>query len=163
MSDIVIRSATQDDANLLWDFLAIAGYEPSVAVARTLPVLTAYLDGWRRPTDFGLIAEQDSVAVGTAWARQFPSDGPKFYFDERTPELTIGVKEHARGQGVGELLIRALIAEATGRGLRLSLNVRDTNPARRLYERMGFRVVPGMTATNRVGGQSIAMVFIEKP
>jgi predicted GNAT family acetyltransferase len=57
------------------------------------------------------------------------------------------------------MLVGALIAEATRRGLGLCLNVRQTNPARRLYERMGFQVVPGMTVTNRVGGLSFGMVY----
>jgi GNAT superfamily N-acetyltransferase len=86
-----------------------------------------------------------------------------FYIDERTPEISIGVKELARGQGIGEMLLRSLIAEARGRGLRLCLNIRSTNPARRLYERVGFQVVPEMTVQNRVGGQSFGMVLGAQP
>ena len=66
--------------------------------------------------------------------------------------MSIGVKSNARGQGVGEKLMRALIGEAARRGLGLCLSVRSENPARRLYERFGFRDIPGSDATNRAGG-----------
>ena len=49
------------------------------------------------------------------------------------------MKPNVCGQGVGEKLMRALIAEATSRGVGLCLSVRSENPARRLYERLGFR------------------------
>ena len=51
--------------------------------------------------------------------------------------MSIGVRPDARGQGVGQMLVTALIAEAARRGIGLCLNVRSTNPARRLYERLG--------------------------
>jgi hypothetical protein len=35
--------------------------------------------------------------------------------------------------------------------------VRSDNPARRLYERLGFRAIPGSAVTNRTGGISIGM------
>jgi hypothetical protein len=35
--------------------------------------------------------------------------------------------------------------------------VRSENPARRLYERLGFRDIPGSAVTNRTGGISIGM------
>jgi GNAT superfamily N-acetyltransferase len=83
----------------------------------------------------------------------------RFYVDSRTPEVTIGVSGAARGQGVGASLLSALIAEAARRGLGLCLNVRHDNPARRLYERHGFRLVAGSAVPNRVGGTSFAMIW----
>ena len=160
MTDIVIRPATAGDVEILWDFLAMAADEPHAAAARAVPLLAADLDGWGQPEDFGCIAERDDAAIGAAWARQFgPCDHPAVYRADRTPELSIGVSETARGQGVGHSLLRALIAETTRRELRLCLNVRRTNPALRLYERLGFQAMPGMTVANRVGGQSVWMVL----
>src|ERR1700730_11831454 len=52
------------------------------------------------------------------------------------------------------MLLDALVAEAARRGVGLCLNVRHDNPARRLYERVGFRLVPGSGVPNRVGGTS---------
>ena len=60
--------------------------------------------------------------------------------------MSIGVKPNARGQGVGEKLMRALIGEAARRGLGLNLSVRSENPAGRLNERLGFRDIPGSVA-----------------
>src|SRR5262245_13393040 len=44
------------------------------------------------------------------------------YGDEETPKASIGVKPNARGQGLGEKLMRALIGEAVRRGLGLCLS-----------------------------------------
>ena len=97
-----IRTATQDDLETLWDFLAIAAYEPNAAAAMAVPLVAAHLAGWRRENDFGVIAEQDEIAIGAAWARQFSIDEqPVFYVNDRAPEVSIGVRQWARGQGVG--------------------------------------------------------------
>jgi ribosomal protein S18 acetylase RimI-like enzyme len=161
VAEIVIRPAVQDDLEILWEFLAMAAYEQDAAAAKSVPSVAAYLTGWRRYQDFGFIAQSDGEEIGATWARQFsPNEQKTVYGGERTPKLSIAVKGHARGQGVGEKLLRALIAEATRRGLGLCLSVRDDNPpARRLYERLGFRVVTGSTVPNRTGGLSIRMIF----
>ena len=43
-----------------------------------------------------------------------------------------------RGRGLGTAVLRALIAEAAARRLPVALQVLKGNPARRLYERLGF-------------------------
>jgi ribosomal protein S18 acetylase RimI-like enzyme len=48
--------------------------------------------------------------------------------------------EH-RGRGTGTALVRALLDEAAAAGKRLSIHVEVNNPARRLYERLGFAAV----------------------
>ena len=132
----------------------------SRTAARAVPFVAANLAGWRRPEDFGFVAEIDDAPIGAAWARQFARDEPSaFYVDGHTPEITIGVTERSRGQGVGGLLLRALTDEAARRGVGLCLNVRHDNPARRLYERVGFRLVPGSAVPNRVGGTSLGMIW----
>lgn len=50
------------------------------------------------------------------------------------------VSEHRR-RGLGGRLLTALIDEARERGCAVRLHVEAHNPARRLYERLGFRVV----------------------
>jgi ribosomal protein S18 acetylase RimI-like enzyme len=158
-AEMNIRPARQDDLDNLWNFLALAAFEPDAAAARALPVVAAHLQGWRRPTDFGVIAELDGDPVGAAWARQLGEQGNPFYVDDRTLEISVAVRPDARGRGIGTALVRALMDAAKSRGVGLCLNVRETNPAFRLYERLGFRRVPGWEVRNRTGTLSIGMVL----
>jgi ribosomal protein S18 acetylase RimI-like enzyme len=57
------------------------------------------------------------------------------------PELCIGVAPRWRGVGVGGLLLDALFADLSTHVERMCANVHVRNPAMRLYERKGFRVV----------------------
>jgi len=160
MPDLVIRSAVQEDLEVLWEFLAMAAYEADAESVKAVPSVAKYIVGWRRPGDFGFIAEQNGTIVGAAWARRISAEQLKIpYGDEETPKVSIGVKPIARGQGVGEQLMRALIGEAARHGLGLCLSVRSENPARRLYQRLGFRDIPGSADKNRAGGTSIGMVL----
>jgi ribosomal protein S18 acetylase RimI-like enzyme len=158
---MTIRPAAQDDFDLLWDFLAMAAYEADAAAAKAVPFVAAHLEGWKRPSDFGFIAEIAGKPVGAAWARHIPAEDNPFYIDGRSPVVSIAVRDDTRGKGVGETLLRTLVDEAAARGLRLTLDVRETNPAKRLYERLGFRRVPGQEVRNRVGSLSLGMVFSE--
>lgn len=44
-----------------------------------------------------------------------------------------------RGRGIGTTLLEEVIGEAEREGKRVSIHVERNNPARRLYERLGFR------------------------
>lgn len=46
-----------------------------------------------------------------------------------------------QGRGIGGALVRELLAEADGTGLPVALQVLKVNPAKRLYDRLGFEVV----------------------
>jgi GNAT superfamily N-acetyltransferase len=155
------REATPLDAELLWRFLAIAAYEADARTARRIPIVAAHLNGWRRPGDFGVVAQREGRPVGAAWARQFDqSEGPVFLVGAKTPELSLGVLEEERGKGVGLALLRRLETMAKEQGLDgLCLNVRDSNPALRLYQRAGYRLIKGAEVPNRVGGVSFGMLL----
>ena len=157
MPDLVIRPAVQDDLEVLWDFLAMAAYESDPEAAKAVPRVAKYLVGWQRPGDFGFIAEQNGEIIGAAWARHFSVEELRVPYGDVDPKASIGVKPSARGQGVGEKLMRALIGEAARRELGLCLSVRSENLARRLYERPGFRDIPGSAVANRAGSMSIGM------
>jgi ribosomal protein S18 acetylase RimI-like enzyme len=49
------------------------------------------------------------------------------------------VDKSLRGQGIGTELVKGLIEEAASAGRAVTLGVVKTNPALRLYERLGFR------------------------
>lgn len=53
--------------------------------------------------------------------------------------LEIGLLPDYRGQGLGECIIRDVQAYGDAHDLTVELQVLVTNPARRLYDRLGFR------------------------
>lgn len=55
--------------------------------------------------------------------------------------IDIALLPEHRGHGAGTSLLRELVEEAARDGRPVSLCVERTNPARRLYERLGFRPV----------------------
>lgn len=55
--------------------------------------------------------------------------------------IQIQLKPELQGFGVGKALIEGLIDEARAAGASINLKVLRGNPARRLYERLGFEVV----------------------
>ena len=58
--------------------------------------------------------------------------------------LDITLLPQARGQGLGSVLLRELMAEAQQRCTQLTVSVEIHNPARRLYERLGFEAQGGL-------------------
>ena len=144
----VIRPVQPDDEPFLWDMAweatAVDGGMRALGrdAAFALPRVRRYLDDWGRPGDGGVVAvAEDGRRLGAAWYRLFPADDPGYGFvAPDVPELSIGVTAEARGEGIGRSLLDALVALARGQGLRaVSLSVDRRNPARRLYERVGFR------------------------
>ncbi len=106
------------------------------------PRYAMYLAGWRRPGDHGLIAEQDGP-VGAAWYRRYTEATHGYGFiAEDVPELSIAVIASRRQEGIGRQLLVGLIeaSEAEGHAA-LSLSVNLSNPARHLYESVGFQQV----------------------
>lgn len=155
------RDATDGDEEMLWRFLAIAAYEPDAETARRTPIVASHLAGWRRPGDFGVVAELSGIPVGAAWARQFtPEENPSFFVATDVPEVSAGVLPCHRGKGVGRQLLDRLAHSARSFGCAgLTLNVRDTNPAIRLYRQAGYRFIEGAVIPNRVGGSSLGMML----
>jgi ribosomal protein S18 acetylase RimI-like enzyme len=82
-----------------------------------------------------VLALEDGRPVGAAWVRLAP--GGYGFVAPDVPELTIGVLPAARRRGVATALLTRLVEEVGT----LSLSVEADNPARILYERLGFAVV----------------------
>ena len=103
------------------------------------PRYAMYLAGWPTPGDYGLIAEQDAP-IGAAWYRIYSeaTHGHGFVAEE-IPELSIAVIASRRHQGIGRRLLVDLIEASVYQGYpAISLSVNDGNPARGLYESVGF-------------------------
>lgn len=65
----------------------------------------------------------------------------RLWLDQRADALhvlDITLLDEARGQGLGSCLLTELHSEAAARGVPLTISVEIHNPARRLYERLGF-------------------------
>jgi ribosomal protein S18 acetylase RimI-like enzyme len=146
-----LRRATADDVDFLWAMLYEASYAADdgiaeVAALRRHPVLPRYVEAWGERADLGVVAVDDSTGkrVGAAWLRLLTGDATGYgYVDDDTPEVAIAVAPGHRGRGLGARMLWELLDAAAGSFGAVSLSVRADNPARRLYERTGFRIVGG--------------------
>ena len=160
-----LRTAGRDDLELLRRLLFEAAFwrpdaaRPPLEQALADPALARYVEGFGRPGDFGVVADEGAGPLGAAWWRRFRADAPGYGFvDEATPEISVAVLAAHRGRGIGTELLEALEREARGRHIdRLSLSVERDNPAAALYERLGFRPL-------RCRGDALTMVIeLDRP
>ena len=103
--------------------------------------LAVWLDGWMRHGDAGVVAEdRTGQAIGAAWYRFWSEERHSYGFvSPQVPELAIAMAPDFRGQGVGTALLRRLLLVAEDSGAAAaSLSVEIDNPARLLYEHLGF-------------------------
>jgi GNAT superfamily N-acetyltransferase len=142
-----IRELRADEVSFLKDMLyAAIAWNPErqlplpKAELLDLPQLTIFHEGWGREGDTALAAELEGQLVGLVWYRFFTEDvHGEGFVDEATPEVAIAVVEGQRGNGVGAALMQAIHERARADGVaRVSLSVDHDNPARRLYERLGY-------------------------
>jgi GNAT superfamily N-acetyltransferase len=78
------------------------------------------------------IIERDGVAAGRLLVLRA---------DEKIHVIDIALLPEHRGAGIGTKFLRELQAEAKAAGKPLSIHVEQFNPARRLYDRLGFKQV----------------------
>jgi ribosomal protein S18 acetylase RimI-like enzyme len=163
----MIKLAEPQDEHFLLQMLYEAAHmeeagEP-VEAATHNPALARYVANWgHEHEDVGYISLDPDTGqmVAAAWFRLLHGVNKGYgYVSDKVPELAIGARPAYRGQGAGTTLMEALIQHARGTYAGLSLSVRDTNPAVRLYERLGFECVLGSEVLNRVGGYSFTMVL----
>ena len=78
------------------------------------------------------VIEADGEAVGRLYVDRVPDE---------IRIVDIALLPAARGLGIGGELLRRLLAEADATGRSTRIYVEHNNPARALYERLGFREV----------------------
>lgn len=157
-----LRPANSEDEEFLWQAQCYAALldakEDPAATVRGNPVLARYVEGWGRVGDIGVIVEHENKPVGAAWCRLFREESPGWgWIDAKTPEISVAVLPEFRQMGIGTSLLKRLL-EVTGENMMISLAVRSTNPALRLYLRLGFRIIPERNFLNRTGVLSHVMV-----
>ena len=156
--NITFRPLIPADEPFLWEMLYQALYVPpgQPPFPREVlhePDIACYVHGWGRPGDWGLLARDGETSVGAIWLRQWSQEEKGYgYVSPAVPELSIALLPDYRGQGLGSRMIAEIVTLAKPDHPGLSLSVVETSPARRLYERHGFRTV------GRVG-ESLVMLL----
>jgi ribosomal protein S18 acetylase RimI-like enzyme len=75
------------------------------------------------------VIEVDGARAGRLYVHPGPSD---------IRIMDIALAPEFRGRGIGTALLRVLMDEADASGRKLSIHVEMNNPARSLYDRLGF-------------------------
>ena len=75
MPDLVIRPAVQDDLEVLWDFLAMAAYEPDGEAARAVPSVAKYIVAGGDPGISGSSPNRTAKSSVQPWHGAFPPNG----------------------------------------------------------------------------------------
>ncbi|MGN0295453.1 MAG: GNAT family N-acetyltransferase [Lachnospiraceae bacterium] len=140
-----VRMIREEEYGVLEAFLYEAIYVPE-GMERPpkeiilIPELQVYLEDFgKKKDDYGFVALAGGEIIGAVWARIMNDYG---HIDDETPSLALAVHESHRGRGIGTALMEAMMALLKENGYRsVSLSVQKSNPAFRLYQRLGFEAV----------------------
>jgi GNAT superfamily N-acetyltransferase len=139
---VTLRAAGEGDERFLFELYASTRREEIAAWNWPEAQVTAFLEMQFRAQRFSY---QD-VYPGSEHSLVLEDGRPVgrllvWRSDKEVRLVDISLLPAARGRGIGSRLIRRLIDECAGK--RLTLQVLTTNPARRLYLRLGFRRTGG--------------------
>lgn len=140
--DYVIHPLTAADEPILWEMLYQALRTSQDAPPREIvrqPEYARHVEGWGRAGDTGFVAydaEQKDELLGAVWFRLPPGGGG----EETMPELAFTVKSGHRKRGIGAALLTQLV-KANPQYSAVTISAGANNPAVRLYERFGFKIV----------------------
>lgn len=152
--EYVIRPLTPADEPLLWEMLYQGIHSGGSALSPDIvhqPEFARFVSGWGRPGDTGVIAHdrEHKKPIGAAWFR-FPTTEASGG-QATVPELAFAVRAENRRQGIGAALLTHLV-KAEPQYSTVAIPVSADNPAVRLYERFGFKLVeqkPGSVLMHR--------------
>lgn len=136
--DIALRSATEKDGDLLWDLHRVS-LKPYVEQS------WGWDDNFQRRYFWEHFSPEKSQVIqceGVDAGVLTVEESPLGYILSN-----IELYPKYQGRGIGTSLISSLIEKANQRGLPVCLRVLKINPARQLYERLGFIII-GETETH---------------
>jgi ribosomal protein S18 acetylase RimI-like enzyme len=139
ISEITYRRATPEDTEFLYKVYAHTRYEELA------------LTGWH-PEQVEAFLRMQFHAQDTHYRTHYPTSTFDLIELERTPigRLYLDRQPHQllimdiallptyRGAGIGTRILTGLLAEAAAAGQRVNIHVETYNPARHLYDRLGF-------------------------
>jgi len=125
----VLRAARAED----FDYCARLYFEGMEKIITELNLdLEAQIAGFRQRWDVTQVRIITLDGTDIGWLQSFVNDDALFLGQ-------LFVDGALRRQGIGTEIVKGLIGEAARAGQALTLGVVKTNPALRLYERLGFR------------------------
>ena len=107
------------------------------------PDIKKYIKNWnQKEDDLAIVGVKNDELVGAIWGRKFKKEKKGYGFiDENTPEISMAVRSEYRNQGIGTSLINQIENKYSEIGIsKLSLSVDKLNPAKKLYERCGYKL-----------------------
>jgi ribosomal protein S18 acetylase RimI-like enzyme len=142
--DYVIRPLTSADESILWEMLYQALQTAEGATSRDIvrqPEYARYVEDWGRAGDTGFVAldKEKGELLGAVWFRIIPESTERSDQNEVTPELAFTVKPTQRKRGIGAALLTQLVKANPHSAI--AIHAPTSNPAVRLYERFGFKIV----------------------
>jgi ribosomal protein S18 acetylase RimI-like enzyme len=148
MNTIRIRSASPLDQafleTMLYQSLYVPkGHEPFPREVIHRPEIAKYVEQWGKADDIAFIAvdKTSDLSVGAIWLRLLKGSQKGYgYVNDETPEVGIAIVPEYRGQGIGTQLFEQLFEAARLFYDAISLSVSKDNPARKLYEGLGFEI-----------------------
>ena len=109
-STVKLRPLVSSDEQFLWTMLQRAAHADvsgeSIDEIKSNADLTPYAENWGCKGDHGWVAECPEP-VGAVWVRKIRAYG---FVSEDIPELAIAVKVEHTGQGIGSVLLRAILS-----------------------------------------------------
>jgi ribosomal protein S18 acetylase RimI-like enzyme len=125
----VLRPARPED----FDYCARLYFEGMDTIIKELNLdLEAQVAGFRQRWDVTQVRIITLDGTDIGWLQSFVREDALFLGQ-------LFVDGALRRQGIGTEIVKSLIGEAARAGQALTLGVVKTNPALRLYERLGFR------------------------
>jgi GNAT superfamily N-acetyltransferase len=136
---IDLRPAGPDDAEFLYRVYANTRYQELAPLGWAAEQVEAFLRMQFRAQDTHYRQHYPSAAFDVVVVGGVPAG--RLYTDRWADQIRvidISLLPEFRGAGVGTALFARVMAEAAATGRRVSIHVEAFNPARRLYERLGF-------------------------